>query len=595
MKLDLRHTSPFLLIIFIFISLLSCNRNTSEKEEIQTTSKSHEKWWKEAVVYQIYPRSFKDSDGDGIGDLKGIISKIDYIKRLGVDAVWLNPIFSSPNYDNGYDVSNYKEIMKDFGAMKDFDTLLATFHRNEIKLVLDLVPNHTSSAHRWFKEARKSRDNPYRNYYHWWNAEKGDPPRRPSFHDESAWTYDKKTNSYYLHYFAHTQPDLNWENPKVRQEMYDILNFWFDKGVDGFRMDVIPLISKDTTFPPIPEKYRDNFLGYYAQGPHLHEYLKEMNKEVLSKYDIMSVGEAYGVTKETAPLFVDKDRKELNMIYHFEGMNLDYLPNQPYKTPKPQGYKLSEFKELYTKWDSVFAKQGWPTIYLGNHDQGRMVTRWGDDSEEFRAVSSEMLTTFLLSMRGTPFYYFGDELGMTNIKFDSIGDYKDTRTLDKYAQIKSENGDLQAYMEAQKISGRDNARTPFQWDSTAHAGFTTGKPWLKVNSNNKDINAASEEKNPDSPLNYFRKMVQVRKENPVLVYGDYTLLKPENEKMYTYIRENDTSKMLVLLNFSSEEASIKLEELNSEKKEVINNYNSIQAEKDQATLKPYQAVIFSLE
>ncbi|MEO2061919.1 MAG: alpha-glucosidase [Christiangramia sp.] len=597
MRNFLNHRKTSFCLILLFMILLGCkdkaNDNPRANDEVRK-NKQKQEWWKEAVVYQIYPRSFKDSDGDGIGDLRGLISKVDYIKSLNIDAIWLNPIFSSPNYDNGYDVSNFREIMEDFGDMEDFDTLINTLHSRGIKLVLDLVPNHTSSEHRWFKEARKSRNNPYRDYYHWWNAEDGEPPVRPSFHDESAWTYDKNTNSYYLHYFAHSQPDLNWENPKVRQEIYDVLKFWFEKGVDGFRMDVIPLISKDTTFPAIPEKYGKNFLRYYAEGPHLHEYLKEMNKEVLSKYDVLTVGEAYGVTKETAPLFVADDRKKLQMIYHFDGMNLDYVPGQDYKTPKPEGFKLSEFKKLYSQWDSVFVNQGWPTIYLGNHDQGRMVTRWGNDSKEFRAISSKMLTTFLLSMRGTPYYYFGDELGMNNIKFDNIEDYKDTRTLDKYDQIKSAGGDLKHYIETQKIAGRDNARTPFQWDSTSHAGFTSVMPWLKVNPNFINVNVAREEGNPKSPLNYFRKMVEVRKDNPVLIYGDYKLLKPEDEQVYAYVREKDKVKVLILLNFSEKQAAIELDELESIEGELINNYSSIDIENNKAVLKPYQALVLSI-
>lgn len=599
MKYNLHPRKAFFLFITIFFGILSCKdseeKRITENEEVKNISNQKREWWKEAVVYQIYPRSFKDSDGDGIGDLKGLISEVDYIESIGIDVVWLNPIFSSPNYDNGYDVSNFREIMEDFGTMEDFDHLLDLLHSKDIKIVLDLVPNHTSSEHRWFQESRKGRDNPYRDYYHWWNAEDGEPPHRPSFHDEDAWTYDENTNSYFLHYFAHTQPDLNWENPKVREEMYDILRFWFDKGVDGFRIDVVPLISKDTTFPEIPEKYKDNFLQYYAEGPHLHEYLAEMNEAVLSKYDIMTVGEAYGVTTETAPLFVGEDREELNMIYHFEGMNLDYLPNQPYKTPRPAGVKLSEFKELYSKWDSVFAKKGWPTIYLGNHDQGRMVTRWGNDSEEYREISSKMLTTFLLSMRGTPYYYFGDELGMSNIKFDKIDDYQDTRTIDKYAQLVEEGKDVEHYLETQKIAGRDNARTPFQWNSSTYAGFSSGSPWLKINPNYKEVNVAFQEKDEQSPLNYFKRMIKVRKGNPVLIYGDYQLLEPQNEQVYAYLRSSIDGVMLVLLNFSENVANLNLEELKLIKREVINNYESIEVSENSILLKPYQAVIFALE
>ena len=434
-------------------------------------------WWKEAIVYQIYPRSFKDTNGDGVGDLKGIISKLDYIKSLGIDVVWLNPIYASPNDDNGYDISDYEGIMKEFETMKDFDTMLKGMHDRKIKLVMDLVVNHSSDEHKWFRESRKSRNNPYRDYYHWWPAEKGKPPHRFSFFDVngSAWKYDRQTNSFYLHYFSEKQPDLNWENPKLRQEIYDMMNFWFKKGVDGFRMDVITLISKDTTFPELPKKYNGDYIAYYADGTHLHKYLKEINKKVLSKYDVMSVAEGIGVTTVTAHNFVDPSRKELDMLYHFEGMELGYLPGQ-FKQMDPNGYSLVKFKKIYSKWDHVFAKKGCGTLYLGNHDQPRMVSRWGNDSSEFREASSKLLTTFILSMRATPYYYFGDELGMSNIKFERIEDYQDIETINMYKKIKNEGGDLTYFIEGQKISGRDNGRTPFQWDNKANAGFTKGTP-----------------------------------------------------------------------------------------------------------------------
>ncbi|MBS1656415.1 MAG: alpha-glucosidase, partial [Bacteroidetes bacterium] len=336
-------------IAFVSVILFSCTNQPAKTtmDDSKFAGIPGHKWWKEAVVYQVYPRSFKDSDGDGIGDLKGIISKLDYIKSLGVDVVWLNPIFSSPNADNGYDISDYRGIMKEFGTMDDFDALLKGMHERGLKLVLDLVANHCSNQHEWFKQARSSRDNPYRDYFHWWNAERGKPAHRWSFFDvnSDAWRYDTLTNSYYLHYFGYQQPDLNWENPKVRKEIFDMMKFWFDKGVDGFRMDVIPFISKDTTFPPLPAQYNGDYVAYYANGPHLHDYLKEMNKEVLSKYDIMTVAEGAGVTAETAHNFVDSERNELNMLYHFEGVSLGYLPGK-FKTMDPKGYSLVEFKKV---------------------------------------------------------------------------------------------------------------------------------------------------------------------------------------------------------------------------------------------------------
>ncbi|MBS1668852.1 MAG: alpha-glucosidase [Bacteroidetes bacterium] len=550
------------------------------------------KWWKEAVVYQVYPRSFKDADGDGVGDLKGIFSKLDYIKSLGVDVVWLNPIFSSPNADNGYDISDYKGIMKEFGTMADFDALLKGMHERGIKMVLDLVANHSSDQHEWFKQSKSSRENPYRDYYHWWPAEKGKPAHRWSFFDVNgdAWKFDPTTNAYYLHYFSDKQPDLNWENPKLRKEMYDMMSFWFDKGIDGFRMDVIPFISKDTSFPELPKQYNGDMVAYYANGPHLHEYLKEMNKEVLSKHDVMSVAEGIGVNTASAHDFVDSDRNELNMLYHFEGVSYGYVPGK-FKTPVPGGYQLVGFKEIYSRWDSTFAEKGWGTIYLGNHDQPRMVTRWGNDAPEWRALSSKMLTTFLLTMRATPYYYFGDELGMNNIKFDRIEDYKDIESINNYALAKSRGEDLHAFIEAQKISARDNGRTPFQWDSSMNAGFTTGTPWLKVNPNYKTVNVAAEEKDPNSCLHYFRRMVKLRKSNLVLVYGKYQLLDKENPNVYAYTRELNGKKLLVLLNFSSKPASVNTGIDISKAKLLIYNYSSPSTN---ATLQPYEAAVYEL-
>ena len=550
------------------------------------------KWWKEAVVYQIYPRSFRDTNGDGVGDLRGITEKLDYVKSLGVDVIWLNPIFASPNDDNGYDVSDYAAIMKDFGTMADFDEMLKAAHERKLKIVLDLVANHSSDEHRWFQEARKSRDNPYYGYYHWWPAEKGTPPKRKSFFDVNgdAWKFNEATNSYYLHIFSQKQPDLNWENPKVRQEMYSMMRFWFDKGVDGFRMDVIPFISKDTTYPEMPAEMNGDWGKFYIHGPHTHDYIQEMNREVLSKYDAMSVGEI-GTTPEEAHLFVDEDRHELNMLYHFDGVSLGYLPDSK-KIIDPKGWSLVAFKDIYTKWSDTFDQKGWGTIYLGNHDQPRMLTRWGNDAPEFRAVSSKMLTTFLLTMRATPYYYFGDELGMSNIKFDDIKDYRDIESINWYKGIEKEHGDLKQFMESQKIAARDNGRTPFQWDASANAGFSAGTPWLKINPNYKEINVAAQESDPDSVLNYFRRLTKFRKENPILVYGKYTLLDRANENVYAYTREQDNRKLLILLNFKAQAATANTNLDLSKAKVLLGNYA---APSTDGKLKPYEAVIFELQ
>jgi oligo-1,6-glucosidase len=581
-----------LLLSTLIIFSVSCfNKQNPDNKNSMSFER---KWWKEAVVYQIYPRSFKDSNGDGVGDLKGIISGLDYIKSLGIDVVWLNPIFASPNDDNGYDISDYRGIMKEFGTMEDFDAMLKGMHDRGIKLVLDLVANHSSDEHEWFKQSRSSRTNSYRNYYHWWPEENGKPAKRYSFFDvnSDAWKYDSTTKSYYLHYFSVKQPDLNWENKAVRDEIYSMMRFWFDKGVDGFRMDVIPFISKDTTFSALPAIYNGNFVEYYANGPHNHEYLQEMNREVLGKYNVMSVAEGAGVTIGEALDFVNPDRKELNMLYHFDGVSLGYLPGE-FKAPDPKGYSLVDFKEIYSRWDSVFAEKGWGTIYLGNHDQPRMVTRWGNDSPEYRVLSSKMLTTFLLTMRGTPYYYFGDELGMSNIKFDKIEDYRDIETINMYQHVKDTKGDLKNLLENQKISGRDNGRTPFQWDSTANAGFTRGTPWLKVNPNYKTVNVAVEENDPNSTLNYFRKIIQLRKNELALVYGKYTLLDKSNPDVYSYTRELEGEKFLVLLNFKAKEATVSIPGIDvSRAKLISNNYDDETSAP--LNLRPYEAKIYKL-
>jgi oligo-1,6-glucosidase len=549
------------------------------------------------VVYQIYPRSFKDFDGDGVGDLKGIISKLDYIKSLGVDVIWLNPIYASPNADNGYDISDYENIMKEFGTMRDFDSLLDGLHQRNIKLVMDLVVNHSSDEHKWFLQSRSSRTNPYRDYYHWWNAERGKPAFRPgSFEvDGSGWRYDSLTNAYYLHYFSYKQPDLNWENPKVRQEIFSMMRFWFDKGIDGFRMDVIPFVAKDTTFPVITqkeldEKYDGAWDHYMASGPHLHDYLEEMNRDVLSKYNCMSVAEGAGVTTATAHNFVDEDRHELNMLYHFEGVSLGFVPGK-FKEVEPGGIKLTAFKNLYSKWDSMFEEKGWGTIYLGNHDQPRMVTRWGNDSPQWRELSSKMLTTFLLTMRATPYYYAGDELGMNNIKFNNINEYKDIESLGMYQQIKNNHGDLRQFLNDQKITARDNGRTPFQWDNSNHAGFTTGTPWIKVNPNYTTVNVASEENDSLSCLNYFRKLIKLRKQNLAFVYGKYQLLDKDNPSVYAYTRELDGKKVLVLLNFTDKPAAVNTGISLNNGRLLIDNYGNASSV---ATLRPYEAAVYQL-
>lgn len=547
----------------------------------------HRAWWKEGIIYQIYPRSFKDTSGNGIGDLRGIIEKLDYIASLGVTMVWMNPIYESPNDDNGYDISDYRAIMKEFGTMSDFDELLKGLHERNIKFVMDVVVNHSSDEHEWFQQSRSSRDNPYRDYYHWWPAEKGKPNHRWSFFDENsdAWKYDPQTDAYYLHYFSQKQPDLNWENPKVRQEVYDIMKFWADKGVDGFRLDAFQFVSKDITFPPLPEGYDDtvpSVIKYHGMGPHIHTYLKEMNKEVLSKYDVFAVSEGAGSTLEDAHKIVDEDRNELQMAYHFEATDL---------VSSLEKCTLAEFKKSFTKWDTSFAEKGWISIYLSNHDQSRFVNRFGSDDPKFKDHSAKMLNTFILSMRGTPYAYYGDELGMTNIGFTSIDQYKDIAAINGYKKAVSDGDDLELYLKKLHLLSRDNGRTPMQWDTSKNAGFSSSNPWLPVNENYTTVNVASQQEDPKSVLNHFKKMVALRKNNLVLVYGQYQIIQEEHPTIYAYSRTLEEQQMKVFLNFSESVSQIHLHDLGQCEEVLINNYDHLKMGDNTITLDPYQAVV----
>ena len=574
--------SIFCFLIIKFTCAYSQLQNDSAPQD--------KKWWKEAIVYQIYPRSFKDSDGDGIGDLKGIISELDYLQSLGITAVWLNPVYESPNDDNGYDVSDYRKIMKDFGTMEDFDTLLKGLHERGIKLIMDLVVNHSSDEHEWFKQSRSSRSNPYRDYYHWWNAENGKPPYRYSLFDvnHDAWKYDSLSDAYYLHYFSRKQPDLKWENPKLRQEVYDIMKFWAEKGIDGFRLDAFQFVAKDTTYPHFPIGFEKNFVNYYAMQGNLHGYLQEMNKEVFSRYNLMSVAEGAGNGFVDAHNLVDEDRHELNMAYAFEGVDI----------ARPGGYTLMHFKEVFTRWDSAFADKGWLSIFLANHDQARMVSRFGNDNPKFRQPSSTMLTTFIMTMRGTAYYYYGDELGMTNADFKSIEEFRDVQTLNEYQHAKNTGANLQKVFFRMQFASRDNGRTPFPWNGGPNGGFTSGKPWIKLAPNYAIINKAAEESDSNSCLNYFRKLLRVRKEYAgVFVYGNYTLLDKTNTNVYAYLRDGMGQKVLVLLNFSSSQAQVRPGLDISHAKLLLSNETVppvIDKATSRVTLKAYQAVIYKL-
>ncbi|MDB4635763.1 alpha-glucosidase [Flavobacteriaceae bacterium] len=572
-----------LIVAFAFLLFGCANGEKKEKLDLNIDKK----WWKEGILYQIYPQSFKDTDGDGFGDFQGVIEKIDYIESLGVNLVWMNPFFESPLVDNGYDVSDYRAILPRYGTMEDFQQMLDDFHERDIKFVLDVVVNHSSKEIEWFKQASSSRDSEYYDYYHWWPAEKGEPPYRYSLFDpEGGWDYVQAVDAYYLHTFAEEQPDLNWENPTLRQEVYDIMKFWAEKGVDGFRMDAFQFASKDTTYPKFPEGHENDFIKWYGMRPQLHDYLKEMYQEVIEPYDVFAVAEGAGSTFKDAHDLVDADRKELQTAYHFQYVDMSRTPD---------GYDLSEFKDVFTRWDSAFADKGWLAIFLSNHDNARLVNRFGNPSPAFRTPSTQMLNTFILSMRGTPYTYYGDEIGMTNIDMPNIEEYEDVDAKGKYKSALAAGEDMNEFMKVLNYSSRENGRTPMQWNNTEYAGFTTGIPWKKVNENYTEINVAAQNKDPNSILNHFRKMTKIRRNNPVLVYGDYEIIQKEHPTIYAYTRTLENVKMLVLLNFSDKNSTIAMSEISNFKNIIINNYKEFSIEDDKAILMPYQAVIIEMK
>jgi oligo-1,6-glucosidase len=553
-------------------------------------------WWKESVVYQIYPRSFNDSNGDGIGDIRGIIEKLDYLKELGIDVIWLSPVYDSPNDDNGYDIRDYRAIMDEFGTMEDWEEMKNEIHNRGMKLVMDLVVNHSSDEHKWFQQSKSSKDNPYRDYYIWKASDNENPPNNwGSAFSGPAWTYDESTNEWYLHLFSKKQPDLNWENPKLREEVYDMMKFWLDKGVDGFRMDVINFISKEPGLPsaegnePIVSGHQ-----YFMNGPRIHEFLNEMNTEVLSKYDILTVGEMPGVNVEQAKLYTDPTRDELNMVFQFEHMDLDSR-NEKWDL-KP--LKLTDLKENLSKWQTGLEETGWNSLYWNNHDQPRIVSRFGDD-KEYRVESAKMLGTCLHMMKGTPYVYQGEEIGMTNIRFDSIDKYKDIETLNMYKEKVTENGEDEAkVMESIYVKGRDNARTPIQWDDSENAGFTSGTPWISVNENYKEVNAKQAKEDPNSVFNYYKELIHLRKKHDIIVYGAYELILDDHEQIYAYTRSLNDETLLIVTNFSNETPEFVLPESISftEKELIINNYAVDENEEiNSFKLKPYEARVYKLK
>ena len=550
------------------------------------------RWWKESVVYQIYPRSFCDSNGDGIGDLNGITGKLDYLKELGIDVIWLSPVYKSPNDDNGYDISDYQAIMDEFGTMEDFDRMLATAHEKGIKIMMDLVVNHTSDEHKWFIESRKSTDNPYRDYYIWRPAkEDGSLPNNwGSCFSGPAWEYDKTTDMYFLHLFSKKQPDLNWDNPAVRQDVFDMMNWWLKKGVDGFRMDVISLISKE---PGLPDK-EPGINGYAtfnvsANGPHVHEYLQEMRQKALNNADTITVGECSGVTLEEAKKYARSDEKELNMVFQFEHMDVDSDEKAGKWTTRKMD--LRDLKKILTRWQKGLQDIAWNSLYWENHDQPRSVSRFGNDSDEYREISAKMLATCIHMMQGTPYVYQGEELGMTNCPFNTLDNFRDLESINAFHEL-TEQGKMTEddMMAAISYKGRDNARTPMQWDDSAYAGFSTANPWIMVNPNYTKINAKDQVNREDSVFKYYQKLIKLRHESELIVYGTYDLILDDDKDIYAYIRTLGDEKLIVYCNFSENTREVEIPEEFVNGKVLISNYSDAKANQ-KITLRPYEAIV----
>ena len=549
-------------------------------------NKTNTAWWKEAVVYQIYPRSFMDSNGDGIGDLQGIIRRLDYLKTLGVDVIWMSPVYQSPNDDNGYDISDYQAIMEEFGTMEDFDELLSKAHEKGLKIVMDLVVNHTSDEHRWFVESRKNKDNPYSDYYIWRDAkEDGSVPNNwGACFGGSAWEFDQKRGQYYLHLFSKKQPDLNWDNPKVRSEVFAMMDWWCQKGIDGFRMDVISMISKTKEMPDgeIRGLYGD-YSPYCVHGPNVHSYLKEMNREVLSKYDLMTVGETAGVTPEEACRYAGKDEQELNMVFQFQ--HVDSCGK--YGKWTDERMPLTTLKAILSRWQNELYGKAWNSLFWDNHDQPRAVSRFGNDAPQWRVLSAKMLATCLHLMQGTPYIYQGEELGMTNYPFKDPEDFHDIESIHAYEEwCKSGRVSHEEFWPCITRISRDNARTPMQWDESAQAGFTKGEPWMPVNPNYKEINAKAALEDPGSVFYHYQKLIALRKQYPIIVHGDYKLLFADSEEIFAYQRTLRKEKLLVVCSFTDQETAFPLPEEFNGGRYLIANYENPGKE---GVLRPYEA------
>ena len=537
-------------------------------------------WWHSSVVYQIYPRSFNDSNGDGIGDIQGIIEKLDYLKILGIDVIWLSPVYKSPNDDNGYDISDYYEIMDEFGTMADMDQLIEEAKNRGIKIVMDLVVNHTSDEHPWFIEARKSLENEYRDYYIWRDPINNQEPNEiKSIFSGSAWKYDEQTKQYFLHLFSQRQPDLNWENEKVRKSVYEMMNFWVSKGIGGFRMDVIDLIGK------LPDEL------IIGNGPKLHNYLQEMHQEVLKGKELLTVGETGGVTPELAKLYSHPDRKELSMVFQFEHIALDEIKGKTKWDLRP--LNLIELKENLSKWQTKLYQEGWNSLFWNNHDQPRIVSRWGND-QEYRVKSAKMLATLLHGMQGTPYIYQGEEIGMTNVKWDKIEDYDDIETHNMYKERLEQGYTHEDIMNSIYVKGRDNSRTPMQWDSSKNGGFTIGNPWLKVNENFNEINVKQSLADENSIFNHYKKLIEIRKNNNVIIYGNYKLLDEKNPNIFAYERTLGTEKILVVCNFYNKVIEFNYPNEYSKVEILLTNDNQSSSQLQNLVLRPYEAIMFKI-
>ncbi|MCR8850644.1 alpha-glucosidase [Rossellomorea sp. SC111] len=550
-------------------------------------------WRKEAVGYQIYPRSFQDSNGDGIGDLQGVIQRLDYIKELGIDVIWICPMYKSPNDDNGYDISDYQDIMEDFGTMEDFDQLLKEVHKRDMKLIIDLVLNHTSDEHPWFIESRSSRDNPKRDWYIWRDGAKGKEPNNwESIFGGSAWEYDEETDHYFLHVFSTKQPDLNWENEEVREALYDTVNWWLDKGIDGFRIDAISHIKKRAGLPDMPnpkkEKYVSSFDMHMNQKG-IHTFLQEFKDRTYANYDVMSVGEANGVKADEAELWVGKENGKMDMIFQFEHLGLWDAETNP-------DLDIVELKKVLTRWQKGLEGNGWNALFIENHDKARVVSTWGNDKEYWKESATAMAAMYFL-MQGTPFIYQGQEIGMTNVQFPSIEDYDDVAVKNLYRLKREEGVPHQDIMEIIWASSRDNSRTPMQWSDGENSGFTSGTPWMKVNPNFKTINVKKQEKDEKSILNFYKKMIQLKKREDVFTYGVYDLLLEKDKQIYAYTRTGENTSMVVITNLSTKNAGCDLGKLNvASENLLLNNYEvASHDEQNKLTLKPYEARVYRLK